>query len=134
MGVVNLLLFMQVSKCATHWVVELDQEWVPCSSRKSVRSTLIGWCWHSLCFPPQRFQIQWLSHTMPHFLYISLLRMLMSAWFWITRLYMIFASGLLNWLLPAVSKYEMALVASPITSSSVCILFMLAAVLQVGLV
>jgi hypothetical protein len=60
--------------------------------------------------------------------------MLMSAWFWITRLYMIFASGLLNWLLPAVSKYEMALVASPITSSSVCILFMLAAVLQVGLV
>jgi hypothetical protein len=33
--------------------------------------------------------------------------MLMSAWFWITRLCMISASGLLNWLLQAVSETEM---------------------------
>ena len=38
----DLSLFLQVSKCATHWVVELVREWAPCSSQKYVRSTLTG--------------------------------------------------------------------------------------------
>jgi hypothetical protein len=41
-GCADLSLFLQVSKCATHWVVELVREWAPCSSQKYVRSTLTG--------------------------------------------------------------------------------------------
>ena len=100
---------LQVFKCAILWAEELVLEWVPCLSQKFGRSILTEWCSHSLCFLHQRFQIQWLSHTMLHFLFISLLRMQMSVWFWIMRLYMISASGLSSWLLLAVSKHQKAL-------------------------
>ena len=86
------LYYLQGFRCAIPSVEVRALVWELSWSPRSEKNTLTGWCSHSLSSLHPRFQTQSWSHTMLLSLYTSLWRMLMSAWFLITRLCMTFAS------------------------------------------
>ena len=91
-------VFEQDFKFVILWVEEQALAWEHFLFPRSGRSTQIAWCWHFPSFLRQRCQTRLLNLTMPPFLCISLLRMLMNAWSWTMRPFMTSASVL--WSLP----------------------------------
>lgn len=96
-NITMLLHFLpQDSRFAILWVVAQGLAWAHCWYLRSEKSTQTVWCWLSLSSHPQRSQIPWLSPIMLPFLFTSWLKMPMSAWCSIMKLFMIFVSELLN--------------------------------------
>ena len=98
-----VMMTWQGFKCAIRLVEERVPAWGRFWSRRFGRSIRIGWCWLFPCFLLPRFLIPLWSLTMLLFLFTSLLRMLMSVWFWTMRLSMTSVSGLSSSLRPRVN-------------------------------
>ena len=79
-SILNLHVFMQDFKFVILWVEEQALAWEHFLFPRFGRSTQIAWCWHFPFFLHQRCPTQLSNLTMPPFLCISLLRMLMNAW------------------------------------------------------
>lgn len=89
-----VMMMWQGFKCAILLVEERVLAWGRFWSPRFGRSIRIGWCWLFPCFLRLRFRIPlWSLTTLPS-LFTSLLRMLMSVWFWTMRLSMTSVSGL----------------------------------------